>query len=127
KRQYVGIGRLREIRQAGLRTKKSAAQIYAHHEIETLHGCLKRAAETDGAGVVDQDIDAAEMPDGLLDRPMDLVLEAYVDGQRQRMATRCFDLRRGGVDGAGQLGMRRVSLRGDHDVGSIAGRAQGNG
>ncbi len=65
--------------------------------------------------------------DRLLHRVVDLVLETDVDRERQRFPARRLDFRGGGVDGAGQLGMRRVGLGGDHDVGAIASRAQCDG
>ena len=53
-----------------------------------------------------------------------VLLLAHVDHQRQRLAARLLDLLGGGVDRAGQLGVRRVGLGGDRDVGAVARGAQ---
>jgi hypothetical protein len=63
------------------------------HQVVALHRRLERAGEADGAGVVDQDVDAAEGLDGLRDRGEHLVLLADVDHQRERLAAGGLDLR----------------------------------
>ena len=55
-----------------------------------------------------------------------LLLFADIHLQCQRLATRRLDRRSGGVDRPGQLGIGHAALGGNHDVGAIAGRAQGN-
>ena len=62
----------------------------------------------------------------MLDRGVDLLLEADVQGQGERLAARGLDLGSGGVDGARQLGMGRLGLAGDDDVGAVARRAHRN-
>jgi len=47
-------------------------------------------------------------------------------GSVQGLAAGCLDLLRGGVDRAGELGMRIGGLRRDRDVGAVFCRAQGN-
>ena len=50
-----------QMRQAGLRAQKSSARVDSHHQVVALHRRLQRAGEADRAGVVDQDVDAAEV------------------------------------------------------------------
>ena len=68
-RQHVrlaaGLGAAAQVRQAGLRAEIGAAHVDAEHQVEALHRRCRRRREADGAGVVDQDVDAAEALDGL--------------------------------------------------------------
>ena len=57
-----------------------------------------------------------------IDRRLDGGFLAHVDGERQRVAAGLFDLRRGGVDGAFELGMRIDRLGGDRDIGAVGAR-----
>ena len=77
--------------------------------------------ELDGAGIVDHDIDAAEIARGRVDRGFHRGLVAHVDGERQRLAAGLFDRGGGGVDGAFELGMRLDGLGGDGDIGAVGG------
>ena len=70
---------------------------------------------------------SAEVRCRLLHRVVNLVLETDIDHERQCFPACCLDFRGGCVNGTGQFGMRRVGLGGDHDVGSIASRAQCDG
>ena len=54
-------------------------------------------------------------------------LVAHVDRERQRLAAGFFDLRRGGVDGAFELGMRLDRLGGDGDIGAVGGGLERDG
>src|SRR3546814_5161609 len=70
------------------------------HQVEAFHRRVQHAAQPDCAGVVDQDVDAAEGVDRGRDRRAHLVLLADVALERQA-ATACLVHRlRGGVDGA---------------------------
>ena len=80
--------------------------------------------ERDGAGVVDDDVDAAELRRGLVDRLLDVGLVADVDDERQRLAAGALDVLGGGVDGAGELRVRLGGLGRDRDIGAVAGGAQ---
>ena len=67
----------------------------------------------DRAGVVDDDVDAAEVCGGLVDRVLHRGLVAHVDRERQGAAAGLLDLFGGGVDRAFELGMRRLGFGGD--------------
>ena len=49
-----------QVRQAGLRAQVGAAHVDAEHQVEALHRRVPGPREADCAGVVDQDVDAAE-------------------------------------------------------------------
>ena len=123
-RHAAGARRRLQRGQAGLRAGIGAADIDAEHQVEALHRRGERAGEADGAGVVDQDVDAAEGLDGPRDGGRDRLLVADVAGEGQRAPAGGLDLRRGGVDRAGQLRVRRLGLGGDRDVGAVARGAQ---
>ena len=91
------------------------------HQVEAAHVGLRDRRELDGAGIVDHDIDAAEMRRGLVERGLHRRFLAHVDLQRQRAAAGLFDLGGGGVDGAFELGMRLDGLGGNRDIGAVAG------
>jgi len=97
----VGVGGLLQVRQRGLRAQEGAPGVDLVHQIEALHRRVEGAGEADGAGVVDQDIEAAKALDGLLDGVDDLLFEADIDLERQRLAAGGLDLFGGRVDGAG--------------------------
>ena len=120
------VVRLQQVRQASLCASEGAAQIDVHHQVVALHRRVERAARVDGAGVVDQDVDATEARDCLGHRGRDLRLVAHVEYQRQRLSASRFDLRCSGVDGAGQarIGLRRLGRY--DDVGAVACGAQRN-
>ena len=63
-----GLRRLLQIRNAGLRAHECAAHVDAEHQVEALHRRFERAGQRDRAGVVHQDVDAAEMLGALLRR-----------------------------------------------------------
>jgi len=48
-------------------TMKVPRVFYAHHQVEPLHVGHLRVGQADGAGIVDADVDAAELGYGLLD------------------------------------------------------------
>ena len=60
-------------------------------------------------------------------RVLHRVLVAHIDHQGQGLAAGLLDLFGGGVDRAFELGMRRLGLGGDGDVGAVARGAQRNG
>ncbi len=70
--QYVrvaaGSGGAEQVWQARLRAQERAAHVDAEHQVEALHGSCQRAGEADRAGIVDQDVDAPELRNRLLDR-----------------------------------------------------------
>ena len=60
----------------------------------------------DGAGVVDHDVDAAEVLDRGVDGSLNVLFLAHVTDHRDALAARGLDVGDGGVHGARQLGMR---------------------
>ena len=78
--------------------------------------------ELDRAGIVDDDVDAAEFLAVFVERGLHRRLVAHVDGERQRPAAGLRDLGGGGVNRAFKLGMRLDGLGGDGDVGAVRAR-----
>ena len=118
------IRRLLQMRDGVLRHHEGAARVDRLHQVVALHVGLGDRRARDGAGVVDHDVEAAERRDRLLDGGLDRVLVAHIDDERQRPAAGLLDLLGGGVDRAFELGMRRLGLGGDGDVGAVARRPQ---
>ena len=121
------VGRALQVRQASLRAHEAAAHIDVHHQVVALEGRVGRAREADGAGVVDQDVNAAEVLGRAGHGGLHGVFVADVDLQGQGAAARSFDLGRRGVDGAGQAWVGRRGFGGDDDVGAVARGAQRDG
>ena len=119
--QNVRVGRLGEIGDGVFRHHEGAARVDPKHQIEALHVGLRGIGELDGAGVVDHDVEAAEMRHGLIEGRLHCGFLAHVDGERERVAAGLFDLGRGGVDGAFELGMRLDGLGGNGDIGAVGG------
>ncbi len=97
------------------------------HQVETLHVDLLAAAKGNGAGVVDDNVDAAELPGCRREGLRHLRLVAHVDRQGQGLAAGLLDFARGGENRAWQPGMRLRRLGGDGDIGAVARGAQRDG
>jgi hypothetical protein len=80
----------------------------------------ERPGEADCGGVVDADVEPAEMGHGALDRRGHRSLVAHIDHEWQGAAAGSFDCLCGGVNRSGELRMWPVGLGGDGDVGAIA-------
>jgi len=107
-----------------LRHHEAAAGVDPHHQVVAAHvGRLDRG-ELDGAGIVDDDVEAAERLHSLVEGRLDRVLVANVAGDRKRLAAGLGDFRRCGVDCAFKLGMRCHRLGGDGDIGAVGGRLE---
>jgi hypothetical protein len=78
----------------------------------------------DRAGVVDHNVDATEVLDRGVDGALYVLFLAHVTHHRDALAARGFDVGDGGVDGAGQLGVRLGRLGQQHDVGAVFGGPQ---
>src|SRR5438128_2643314 len=120
------IGGASEMRQARLRTHEGAAGVHLVHQIEPLHRGIARVRQADRRRVVDQDIDAAECVDCARHGTLDVGLVPDVDGDWQRASARPFNLFRGRVNRAGQLGMWRLGFRRDDNPRAIARRPERN-
>src|SRR5690606_39557461 len=79
------------------------------------------------AGVVDEDVGAAECGAGGGNRIQDLRFLADVALDRQGPAAGLLHLFGHRVDGAGELGVGHAGLGDDGDVGAVARGAQGDG
>jgi len=66
--QDVRVIGLLQMRDAVFRHHEGAAGIDTHHQVEPLHVGSLRIGQADGAGIVDADVDAAELGDRLVDR-----------------------------------------------------------
>ncbi len=127
KHENMWIGALLKMREAGLNTHKGAARVDLVHEIEALQGGFPGPAQIDGTGVVDQNVDAAEMGCGLVRGSLNGIGVPDIDRQRQGLPTGPFNLFGGGVDGARQSWMGLPGFGRDHDIGTVAGCPQGDG
>ena len=116
-----------KVRQTGLDAHEGAARIDLVHKIEPFHGGLQRPAQADGAGIVDQDVNAPESDRSLVHSGLHGVCVPNVDRQRQRLTAGLLDLLGGCKDGTRQLGMRLPGFGHDHDMGAVTGRPQGDG
>ena len=120
-RQHVRVVGLAQVGQAGLGHDEGAARVDLLHQVEALDRQLAHGGEVDRAGVVDDQVDAAEALDGLLHGGGDDALVADVADDRQRLAAGGLDLLRGGVDRPRQLRMRLSRLGDQGDLGAVAG------
>ena len=127
KRQDVRVGGLLQMRQSVLGTEKRAARIDLMHQVKPLHLQRLGAAQVDGAGIVDQDVDAAKMADGFVNRRLHLGFVADVAGDSQSLAAGGDEIGRGTMDGAGQFRVFRLGLGGNHDVGPVGSGSHGDG
>src|ERR1700679_1875471 len=119
--------RIRRARQGGrgqLRAQVSAARVDLVHQVEALHVRLGGIRETDRAGVVDEDVQTAELFYSSLDGIRDLRVIADVDRERQRLAACGLDLPRRAIDSAGKFRVGLLRLRGDGDIRAVPGGPQ---
>ena len=123
-RPASGARRGREVRKTGARARPGPAHVHRHHQVEALERRVRRAREADRAGVVDQDVDAAEVFDRRGHRAIDRRLVADVAGECECATTGRLDLAGRGVDRPGELRMRPIALRDDGDVRAVARRRQ---
>ena len=84
--QDVRIGGLFQIRDGPFRDHEGAARVDLMHEVEPLHVGVGDAGELDRAGIVDDDIDAAELLRRLVER---VAAPALRRGRRRRAAAPC--------------------------------------
>ena len=94
------------------------------HQVEAFHVDLLASAQRNGAGVIDDNIDAAECFGCRRQGLGHLRLVAHVHGQGQGLAAGRLDLLRSGEDRARQFGMRLGGLGGYGDIGAVARGAQ---
>jgi hypothetical protein len=123
----VRIGRAQKMRQAGLGAQEGASGIHLVHEVEPLQVGRQGRGRRHGAGVVDQDVDAAEPGRGRRHRGQHRFLGADVADQGQGLAAGRLQLRSGGEHGPGQPRMRLGGLAQDRHVGAIPGGPQADG
>jgi hypothetical protein len=94
---------LEEVGHASARDAVGSANVDGVHEVELFEGGVEGAGEGDGGSVVDDNVDAAEFVNGLLDGGCDLSLIADVDDAREALAAGSMDFLCGGVDGTRQF------------------------
>ena len=122
----MGVGGGEQMGEAEAGAEVGRAHVDGEHQVEPLHRRRECSGEEDRAGVVDQDVDAAELGDGRRHRRLDLRLVAQVGGEGQGAAAVGFDLGGGGVDRAGQPGMGFGRLGEDRHVRAVARRPPGD-
>ena len=118
---------LAHVRDHRARAEERAAHVDLHHQVELAGRPLGQRREVDGAGVVDEDVDAAEFLERGIPHPLHVVEFAHVAAHRQRAAAELAHFLRRVVDGAGEARVRLVGLGGDHDVAALAGKRQRDG
>ena len=125
-REDMRIRGLQEMRQASLRAEETAARVDLVHQIEALHRRVECAAQPDCAGVVDEDIDAAEMRDGGVDRRAHVVLFADVALDRETVPAGSIDRCSSGMDRARQFRIGHRGFRRNCDIRAVTRGAQRN-
>src|ERR1700692_3407886 len=111
---------MEEVRQAGLCTYKRPSAIDSMHQVIPFNGCVKCASESNGAGIVHEDIDATEQPNGLGNCGFYAFLVANVHNKRERLAASRFNSGSRRINRALETRVRVGGLCGNHDVGAVA-------
>jgi len=93
------------VRQGGLRQQERAADVDVHHQVELLGRQFVGRFGRDGAGVVDHDVDAAEVLDRSVHGVLNVLFLAHVPDHRDALASPWRDR---GVVGQGGVGHRAV-------------------
>lgn len=82
---------LLQVRNALLGHQERASGVDVVHQVVTLHVGLLGGCQRDSASIVDQDVDAAKLVYGTLDRCPDGILIADVNHTGKSLATSCLD------------------------------------
>ena len=95
--------------------QEHSAQVDPKHPVPLGDVELGEGALADRAGVVDEDVDLAELGQGGIDHGAHLLLVADIGLDQQRALSRCSDRR--------QHRRRHIGIEqiGDHDVGALGG------
>jgi hypothetical protein len=123
----VRIDGLLQVGEAGLGTEEGAPGVHLVHQVVALEVGVQGAGEGDGAGIVHQDVQAAEGRHGLGHGGQHQVLGAHVADDGQGPPARRLHLRRGAEHRPRQPGVGRRGLAEDGDVGAVPGGPQGDG
>ena len=107
---------LHHVRQGVVAGDVGGADVDPHHEVEALGRRLEDGLRPDGSGVVDQNVEAAELGDGALDQVANGVLVADIGGDGEGAPPQGADGVRGFVDAAGQAFGGLLALGGHHDI-----------
>ena len=110
--------------QSRLGQQERAADVDVHHQVEFLGGQFLGRFGRDGAGVVDDDVDTAEVFDRRIHRALHVLFFAHVADDRDALAARSLHVGHGGVHGAGQLGVGFGRFRQKYDVCALLRRTQ---
>src|SRR3546814_21007985 len=101
KRRSSDLARAQPVRDLACKAERSL-EVQVHHRIEQVFGHLVAGAGRRHAGVVDKDVDAAELGIGGGDQAVDLVPAPAMAAMRQRAPSRCAarsEERREGTEG----------------------------
>ncbi len=126
--ENMRVLRLAQIRQSDLGAEIGSARIDLMHQIEALHVELVDPAQIDGAGVVDENVDAAENIDRLFRSPprpdrRNVCRREWRAPCRLRLRSPAPPVK----IVPGSFGIFRHALGGDGDIGAVARRALRNG
>ena len=91
---------------------ESGAQVHRHDAVELLQGELLRVGDGGDTGVVDHDVEAAELAHGALHQRLELTFVGNVGGGEQRAPSQLRD--------DGRRGWLRLGLMVDADLGILA-------
>ena len=109
-REHVPPGRLRQV--------EDGVEVDAQHVVPVLRRVLRRGCAADGAGVVDEDVEPAELVDRLGDRGAELV-----GGRGDEVAAHRVDAPAEGADAF--CGVRGIGAVEEGDVGAGLGERDG--
>ena len=113
---------LHHVRQGVVARDVGGADVDPHHQVEAFGRRLQDGLQPDGAGVVDQNVEAAELLDGALDQSADGFFVAHVGGDGKGSPAQCADFVGRLMDAAGQAFGGLLALGGDHHIGALAGQ-----
>ena len=113
------------VRQRVIAGDIGGAGVDLHHEVETLGRRLQDGLHPDGAGVVDQNVEAAEFGHGALDTVANGVFVADVGGDGERAPAEGADGIGGLMNAAGEALGGLFTFGGHGDIGAFLGEADG--
>jgi hypothetical protein len=96
------------------------------HQVISFDRCIKCASQSNGTGIVHQDVDTTEPPDGLGNGGFDAFLVTNVHDKRERLATSSLNSGSRCINRTLETRVRVGGLGCNHDVRAVACGSEGN-